>query len=386
MKILHIITSLKAGGAENSISSFLSYIKKNCKYDCYEHVVIYFYGGMYVQIIHDLGVRSIHVRGFFSCYDPLSICKLFMKIKREKPTVIHTALWSANILGRVLGTLLNIPVISDLHGMNSHEGKFRNILEQATSGLAKRNIAVSKSVANDYNNNIIKKIKNANKKIKIKNKLIIINNGIDIETLVKKAKNNPIYRNQIRLGKNAFVIGTIGRIEKIKGYDLLIYAFAALLKKISNDQLKKKSLQLCIVGDGSDRTKLEKLAKSLNISSQILFTGIRFDYYKFYPLFDCFVLSSYSEGMSIALLEAISFGLPIITTNRLIEHDVIKHKKHGFVITNRDAQNYASYLEKLYLDQPLCKTISKENKKLIHDYGLKKQVDSIYSIYHELSI
>ena len=101
MKIIHLITSLKVGGAESSLYNFLSYIALQKDYS-HEHVVVHFYDGMYAQKIRELCVKVIRVQGFFSLYDPVLFFRLIAIFKKERPEIVHTALWTANILGRMV--------------------------------------------------------------------------------------------------------------------------------------------------------------------------------------------------------------------------------------------------------------------------------------------
>jgi glycosyltransferase involved in cell wall biosynthesis len=380
VKILHIITSLKVGGAESSLYNFLSYISSHKNYS-HKHVVVHFYDGMYAQKIRNLGIKVIHIRGLFLLYDPILLFRLMAIIRREQPNILHTALWIANVLGRLAGRFFKVPVVSDLHGLVRHEGKFRNYIEKITCRFSRYLVAVGPSVAHDYENVIFSK-----NRLKDKEQLVVINNGVDINFVIKQATVDPLIRQEVGLHNQAFVIGSVGRFETIKGYDLLITAFSKLLKKIPNKELKIRPIQLCLVGDGRQRYDLEKLVKNLKIQDNVIFTGMREDHHRFYPLFNCFALSSYSEGISISLLEALAFGLPVVTTNETMNHDVVEHGKHGFLVLGRDAEMYADSLKKFYADQTLCEKISINNKNQAKDYSLKNHVNSIYYLYDNLKI
>jgi glycosyltransferase involved in cell wall biosynthesis len=142
--------------------------------------------------------------------------------------------------------------------------------------------------------------------------------------------------------------------------------------------------RILIVGDGSERKNLETLCQTLGIKDRVLFVGMRSDAQRFYPLFDCFALSSHSEGLSIALLEALSFGLPVITTHTFAHHDVITHGVNGFLISPRDIDAYAKHLEIIYNQPDLCVTMREANTLLVEkQFSIDATVNAYVALYEK---
>jgi glycosyltransferase involved in cell wall biosynthesis len=107
------------------------------------------------------------------------------------------------------------------------------------------------------------------------------------------------------------VIGSCGVLIKRKGYDQLI-------RYISTNE----DTALVLIGDGPDRVRLESLASSLNISERVFILGFKDNYADYYRYFDVFAMTSYSEGYGIAMLEALSLGIPLICSDLDIYRDV----------------------------------------------------------------
>ncbi|MCK4265249.1 glycosyltransferase [Candidatus Babeliales bacterium] len=362
MKILHIITSLKVGGAESSLVSLLS----NLDLDENEHVVAYFYAGANVSKIKDLGINTYHIKGLVSPYDPLGIYRLFRYVHKCNPDLIHSALWSANIFGSFVAKFFKIPLVSDLHGDVEDHGAIRNFFERFTKNIPQRYIAVANSVADSFREKI------GEAKIKI------IPNGIDSNKIRNRGE-GVLLREDIGLPKNAFVVGTVGRLVSIKSYDLLIKAF----KKFSNKH--EKGMALCLVGDGPDMANLKKLSNSLGVSDRVYFMGNQDCPEKFYPLFDCFVLSSKSEGMSIAMLEALSFGLPVITTVKGQSHDVIVDGVNGFLIPSGNIDSLVSALCKVFENSEQIVLMRKQNVKYVDEkFNIRKMTKQYEELYNEV--
>jgi glycosyltransferase involved in cell wall biosynthesis len=106
------------------------------------------------------------------------------------------------------------------------------------------------------------------------------------------------------------IVGSIGRLEPIKGYDVLLRAFHLALRSAPGCRPA-----LVVAGEGSARPGLEALARALGIQDRVFWLGWRDDSRELLREFDCFALGSRSEGTSISLLEALATGLPPAVTD-----------------------------------------------------------------------
>jgi len=110
---------------------------------------------------------------------------------------------------------------------------------------------------------------------------------------------------------------TAGRLVPVKNIGLQIEAMAEVVKKYPNTEL-------WIIGDGSERAKLEKLSCELRVTSYVKFFGFQKDVRSYYNQTDVFLLTSNSEGWGMVVIEAAGFGLPIIMTDVGCAGEVIK--------------------------------------------------------------
>lgn len=367
MKIVHLITSLKVGGAESLLYNFLLQVD----IAKHEHVIVYFHEGSNARKIEGLGFRMHHIEGLFSPYDPRGLFSLLRTILKEKPDLLHTSLWSANILGQLLAFLFRIPVISDLHNDLEKQGWFRNKIQALTARIPHCYVAVSAAVKNSFYAAVV-----SEKKLKIPINIIV--NGIDVEKIEKDARSFPHSREQLGVGPHDFIIGTVGRLIDIKGHNVLIEAFSRFRKRVSNTYL-------CIVGDGPNRANLEELSQTLRISNNVFFLGEHPTVAPFYALFDCFVLPSLSEGMSIALLEGLAMGLPIITTAHNGKHEVITNNVNGFLVKPENSSMLFDALLKLYMLPEYREVMRKQNKNFVQrNFNIHETVQKYEKIYSRL--
>lgn len=363
MTILHFITSLKVGGAETALYNLLEYWMQ--RRDDNRHAVLYIYDGPYVERIRALGIPVYQLKGAISPYDPVGWWRFKKIIASLRPDVIHSALWSANVMANIISRVSGVPLVCDLHGNCAHYGKTRNRIMRAAYRVGRGHpVAVSPSVQKSFDH-IIKNPTGA----------ILIRNGVPIEKILARAQEKKIERRDLGLDDDTFVVGSVGRLHPVKRYDVLMHAVARCAQRGTK-------IALVLVGDGPERAKLEADARLL--SAPVIFTGEQQNPYPFYRLFDCFALSSQTEGLSIALLEALCFGLPIVTTHDSHEHPVIVDGVNGYVVVDTGCHDwdhrvnyFAHALERLFSNGIIVDSMREKN------YSLARGQFCIENVVHQ---
>lgn len=135
-------------------------------------------------------------------------------------------------------------------------------------------------------------------------KLACIHNGVDPEMAVRARAEA---RRRLGIPVDAYVMGTVARLDPVKAQGLLIQAMAeSAIRDVPRAQ------RLYIVGEGPERPRLESLIREHNLGEQVQLIGARDDVPEWLSAFDVFVLPSFNEGISIAALEAMAAGLPVV--------------------------------------------------------------------------
>ncbi len=184
-----------------------------------------------------------------------------------------------------------------------------------------------------------------NKKYIINKKITHVGNGID-NLKFKPASNKLDLREKIGLPKNSFIIIGIGRLVKDKGFQDLIEAFERISKN-------EKNCYLLIIGGNisQDISKYErkiiKKINNLNINDQVILTGMIDNVEDYLNCSDVYVLSSYREGISRSMLEAMSCKIPVISTNVRGSREVIKNNKNGLLYEKSNINQLYSAIIKL---------------------------------------
>ena len=174
-------------------------------------------------------------------------------------------------------------------------------------------------------------------------KVSLIPNAVDIEFFHPTSHEEMLkIRSKHKIPEQSFVFLYVGRLEYVKGLDILIKAWS----NISPCQHEK--MQLYLVGDGSLRAELEALAGALCPDSSINFIGKQDNIRDWYWAADIFVLPSRSEGLSNALVEAMACGMLVLCSNTGGALEIVEHEKTGLLFTSEDISSLTRALIKSY--------------------------------------
>lgn len=181
-------------------------------------------------------------------------------------------------------------------------------------------------------------------------KIIKIPNGIEFKYTYSKNRINKID-----------TFGFVGRLEPVKNLPVLIRAFKKLKNRSSSN------IFLSIYGIGAQKPFIEELIRQNQLEDNVFLKGFVSDIDKIYSNIDCFILPSKSEGVNNALLEAISYGIPVIVSDIPSNRELIRHRKSGFLFDYTNANELSEFMEELMknieLAQKLTKTAYKDIKK-----------------------
>jgi glycosyltransferase involved in cell wall biosynthesis len=180
-------------------------------------------------------------------------------------------------------------------------------------------------------------------------------------------------------GLNGYtVIGNLGRLHKTKRLDILIEAFAKLVKGHDN-------LKLLLVGEGPHRSGLEKLAERKGVADHVVFTGFIPRGDRILKLFDIFVLPTTFEGCSNVLVEVMAKSLPVVTTDIPSVAWMFEDSVSALLIPQDDVTALHDKLEQLVTNENMRNEIAAGAYKRYTDlFTADTMVDKIDSVYSEL--
>ena len=359
MKVIHFITTIERGGAENHLQSLiLAQIKSG-----YEITVVYIKGKPYwKKYFESIGC---------GVYQFKSVLNLLFIVRNFKPSIVHAHLQVPEILTFLVHFFYpKFKLIVSKH--NDAYSRFlpkilNPFIYRLIGGRAHEIICISKNVYNFCSNSLFLN----------KQKLKIVYYGIDPSIYDPKsidALEILSLKEDFEILKNDFVFGTVARLHPQKSLDTLINSFLIFHKRFNNSKL-------LIVGEGHLENKLKAQVKELGLVNNVIFTGKRDDIPQLFQLMDVFVLSSIYEGLGLVLLEAMSAKIPIIGTDAGAIPDIIS--KTGIIVPAKNIDE----LSKAMLD--IFKNESKRNEMIqIGKTEIKERftVDRMFNQTHDIYI
>lgn len=347
--ILHVIDALNVGGAQELLvllaekTPKLSYRTLVCVIQPditiksrieSKGVPVYCFNRPRPSIIHPYNFITYFYK---NVRDILSICR------QHHVKVVHCHLSDAEFMGILAGWLYRADrVISTVHYPallpERKRGDLRNFLRISAMRmlyhLADAVVAVSDDVA--------EKLKTVFHLAPSKIKIII--NGIDVEA-IRRTLPKPELLPSVDASPGQRLVTSVGRLMPPKGHRHLVEAMPYLTRQFDN-------LKLLLAGDGDLRASLEQLSQHLEVRNVISFLGSRNDVHDILALTEVFVLPSISEGTSLALLEAMAAGKPIVATDIPGNRAILKHEHNCLLVPPGNPEKLAEAIAFL-LNNPL---------------------------------
>lgn len=299
---------------------------------------------------------------------------LWMVRNRRQFQIIHANRSSSGLIAGLIGCLLRKKVLYKLTRGDEVEAKgFRTTwLGSLKVRCLKR--TVDKFVA------ITAEIEEALQQLGIPaEKVVKIDNGMSLEDLSQSYDRKQV-KSQIGWAAETTVVTFVGRLVPAKGVDWLLEVWQHVV-------CKHGQARLLIVGDGSERGTLEAQAQALGISDTLAFVGRQPDVFKFLAVSDVFVLPSRQEGISNALLEAMSQSLPVVVADDALggNRGVVSDQQDGYVIKPGDSKTFVNTLCQLLEDGGLRQEMGRRARRKIEEkFSIGSVADRYCTLYHEL--
>lgn len=350
-KILHFITGLeKGGGAENMLLKTLPYLKKIENRVCVVKGV-----GDIGKKIEEKGIK-VHYLKMKNWFD-LGVIYRYKKVINEfKPDIQVNYLIHSDIFGRLFAKRFGVKkVISYIRSRYSIDF-FYYYMDKFTLRFTDYVLTNSKTGYNDYKNKHKYPIK----------KLKCIFNGIDISNQ-KELVGIKKKRNELGVVDDGdLIISCVARLHKNKDHSTILKAIKIIKDKgIIN-------IRVLFCGDGPEINKLKKDSKDLGVNNEIIFLGNRDDIMEILSISDIFILASFHEGMSNALLEAMNSGVVCVVSDILENKELINNESDGLVFKVGEEESLAEKLDYLINNkEQRIKFSQKAFEKIKKKYDIK---------------
>lgn len=356
-KIFFIIPYLTKGGAQRVVTNLSNhFINKDISVfililnDC----EIGYSLDPRIKVIHIIKGRNTNI--LHRLYNTArTFRKLYSLVSKESPDCVVSFITSANMWTGFICNLLKVPYF-----------------------VSERTVTTrTLDTYNSFNKRIVQFFYRKSKRI------VVPSIGIGAELMQKHNLNNvTVIKNPVtpfspltnQIVHNRPFILAVGRLNYVKGFDLLIEAFS---------MIESKEIDLIVVGEGKDRNRLMGIIDKKGLSGSVFLPGKKANMQDYYDQCDIFVLSSRNEGYPNVLIEAMSAGCAAIAFDcETGPSEIINNGVNGLLISNGDTKMLADAIDLLMTDQPLKARISREAKLI----GQSNSMDDIADEWENLLV
>ncbi len=365
---MHIITRLDKGGSAETVLLICRGVAENK----YEMVLIYGLSQDFDKTLlsttpllpFTFYLLPSLVREISPVKDIIAFWKIYKIIKKEKPDIVHTHTSKAGFIGRWAAWFLRLTtydlrlmkIIHTPHGhiFYGYYGKLKSLffllLERVTAKITNQLVALTEGEKNESLAFGVGRPK----------QWTVIHSGVEMTANRGQGAGDRL-RTSLDIPEDAIVIGTVSRLEPVKGIKYFVDAVRLITKSLN------RSISFLIVGDGSERKSLELRVESLEIKDKIIFTGMRNDVMDLLSIMDIYVQPSLNEGMGKTIVQAFSLGKPVVATSVQGIPYLIKDEETGLLVPPKSSEKLAEAVIRLINRREQRKKIGADAKKFVFE-------------------
>lgn len=299
------------------------------------------------------------------------LLKLRRRLAQWRPDLLHSHMFHANILARVVRTLVRVPAQISTAQNIDEGGRGRERLYRWTDRWADLTTQVSEAGAERY----------LARGLVAQGKMRVVANSVDPDRFAPDPEARFRLRQELALGES-FAWLAVGHLETQKDYQNMLRAFAEADKADKADG----DSRLLIAGKGSQLDEMKGLAAELGVERKVTFLGMRGDIPRLLNAADCFLMSSAWEGTPLALLEATAAGLPAVATAVGGNAEVVVDGEGGWLVPPDDSSALAeAMLRMVSLPSAQRRQFGERARtRTLEKYSLTRTVDRWEEIYRAL--
>ncbi|MCX8062877.1 MAG: glycosyltransferase family 4 protein [Anaerolineales bacterium] len=285
--------------------------------------------------------------------------------REKKPDILHTHLYHAGILGRLVGKKVGIPIVlCHQGGPENNRPFYRTIIDFCTSPFTTRYVVPCKAVGS---------ILHRRERIPLR-KIDYIPNAISVPL-------EELYSNRVSRGEKFVTpvrLVSVGRLVFEKAQWVMVEAVNILA-------MRNLSTSLQIIGAGDLESDISSLIRRLNLAGSVCLLGYSENPFDWIKKSDIFLLTSLWESLSLALMEAMAFGLPVIATATGGTPELITHLETGYLIPPNSPMALADAIEYLINHPEVARQMGeKAQKHILDNYTIPKIADQLENYYLNL--
>ena len=360
IKVIHLINTLAPSGKEVGIIKLLRHMDKSI----FEKSLFVLKKISYFdeQAINNLDIICLDKKNGNDFTLPFKLASWFNKYK---PDIVHTHSWNTLVEGILAAKISGVPII--IHG---EHGTFpESTLHRYVQRLFWKRSDLVLSVSENLKNKLSRSVGFPPENIHV------ILNGVEAEKFYLSAELRKIFRERFNFSPTDFIIGTVGRITPVKNHQMLIRAAV----EVKNHG---ETIHFVFIGFDEQEGELEELANHLGVKKYVHFIGYQKDVNLMLNGMDIFALTSFSEGCSNVIQEALFAGKPVIATNVGGNPELVKPNLNGYLVESNDHKELAQKILMLKRQPELLQKLGENALSFSHEnFSLKAMVDQYSELY-----
>lgn len=308
-------------------------------------------------------VLAFHKRG---ALDIRMLRALAATFRERRIDIVHTHLWGASVWGRVAARMAGVKkIVVTEHSVDFWKARHHIWIDRLLAPLATALVGVSGQVREYYDGQSVGR-----------GRWRVIYNGIQANA---RPRGRGAAYAALGIAEGTPVVGLLGRVVPEKDPLLFLDAMALVAERIP-------ALRVLVIGDGPRRAAAEERARARGLAERTIFTGVRDDVPELLAGLDVLGSSSTREGFSIAILEAMAAGVPVVATRVGGNPELIESGVSGYLVDSGDARGLADRVADLLEDPALAlRTSDAARARVAALFSLDRMVKAYEALYEEAS-
>ena len=362
--VLHLIDTIGTGGAETVFTQLALRIDP-CRF---RSVPVVAGPGWVQNTLESQGGRP-ETLGPTGAFDFSYLRSLRRSMHRHHVAIVQCHLLGSAVYGSTAARLAGARAVATFHGQADlpDSDPFRGLRFRILNRMASRVVFVSESLRKAF-------LRDTPLQAEITR---VIPNGVDLNGF--HPGDGAAMRGSLGVAEDEFLIGAVGNVRPPKGYQDLLRAVASL-------SLADRRWRLVIVGDtgGEPFVRLNQLKAELGLGERVVFTGFRTDVPDLLRSFDLFVLSSRSEGFSLATVQAMASGLPVLATRCGGPEEIVTDGIDGLLVPAAEPLALAAGINRLAGDPELAGRLATAAAVSAQRFEINTMLQAYEALYDEL--
>ena len=342
MKIA-ILTNDLGGGTGNHLLSMLKHWDKSCW-----QTVIFSSAPVRDRVVPDVPVEYLPPSKIFRFYPVAQVrflAHLYKIMKERQPDIVHTYFFWSILYGRLLklaGVIKTL--VENREDQGFDWGMHEYLWLRRTNHLPDKVICVSEAVKQVV----------LDREGVAESRTEVVKNGVDLKEASSGMQE--VTRRELGFKEDNLVVGMVANYNRpVKGVTNFLDAIPAIIAAVP-------SARFLFVGGGDEENALREKTRTLGVEPYVVFAGYKKDIQRYYEIMDISVLTSFSEGLSLTLLESMGYGIPIVATRVGGNPELVVERETGYLVPVKDNRTLVDRIVTLLQDKELRRRMGKEGR------------------------